>query len=73
MSSMTRTFARNIAREQLLRAGFQKLNRKGYAAHSSKRTRYGKAFKETITSAFALNWKNAHRFAPVKSRAKKRG
>ena len=57
--SMTRSIQRNIARERMQAAGLHHLNRKGYAAHKSQRVRYSKAFRETITSLFALNWRKA--------------
>lgn len=58
MASMTRTIARNIARERMASAGVKHCNRKGQAVtthnHEIKRS---KAFKQTLTSLFALNWR----------------
>ena len=57
--SMTRSIQRNIARERMQQAGIKHISRKGYATNKSQRIRHGKAFRETVTSLFALNWRKA--------------
>ena len=55
--SMTRSIQRNIAHENMARAGMAHVNQKGYASSPSKKIRFGKAFRQTLTSVFALNWR----------------
>lgn len=55
--SMTRSIRRNIARENMVRAGIKHSHRKGYAVDPKKETKISKAYKRTLTSLFALNWR----------------
>lgn len=57
MASMQRTIARNIARERMESAGIKRVNLKGYAVSPKSNIKRTKAFKETLTSYFALNWR----------------
>lgn len=65
MASLTRTIARNIARERMTAAGIKHPNRKGYAVDPSKEIKQSKAFKHTLTSMFALNWR---KFLPANAK-----
>ena len=69
MASLHRTIARNIARERMILAGIKRFNGKGYAADPKVGIKRGKAFKQTLTSLFALNWRS---FLPSASNARKR-
>lgn len=66
MASMQRTIARNIARERMTTAGIKRVNLKGYSVSPKSNIKRSKAFKETLTSFFALNWR-AFLGKPVKS------
>lgn len=57
MASLHRTIARNIARERMISAGVKHPHRKGYAADPKVGIKRSKAFKQTLTSLFALNWR----------------
>lgn len=70
--SMNRTILRNIARERMQQAGIHHVNRKGYATNKSQRIRHGKAFRETVTSLFALNWRKAVQTGRKRTRGAKR-
>lgn len=67
--SMTRTIARNIARENMARAGYKHLSVKGHAARMGKNVKTSKAFQDTLTSFFALNWRA---FLPSTAKPRKR-
>ena len=67
--SMTRTIARNIARENMARAGIKHSHRKGYAVHPKNEIETSKAYKRTLTSLFALNWRA---FLPSAAKPRKR-
>lgn len=57
MASLHRTISRNIARQHMIALGVKHLHRKGYAVDPSKEIKASKAFKRTLTSLFALNWR----------------
>jgi hypothetical protein len=67
--SMTRSIRRNIARENMVRAGIKHSHRKGYAADPKNKTKISKAYKRTLTSLFALNWRA---FLPSTTKPRKR-
>ena len=69
MASMHRTIARNIARERMVNAGIKHPHRKGYAVDPKVSIRRSKAFKQTVTSLFALNWRT---FVPGVSKTKRK-
>ncbi len=68
MASLHRTIARNIARERMISAGVKHPHRKGYAIDPKVGIKRSKAFKQTITSLFALNWR---KFLPGADKAKR--
>lgn len=57
MASLHRTIARNIARELMVSKGIKHCNRKGYAVDPKNDVNVSKAYKRTLTSLFALNWR----------------
>lgn len=67
--SMTRSIRRNIARENMARAGIKHSHRKGYAVDPKKETKISKAYNRTPTSLFALNWRA---FLPSTAKPRKR-
>lgn len=67
--SMIRTIKSNIARENMARAGVKHSHRKGYAADPKNKIKISKAYKRTLTSLFALNWRL---FLPSTAKPRKR-
>ena len=67
--SMTRTIKRNIARENMTAHGIKHRHRKGYAVDPKNEIKVSKAYKRTLTSLFALNWRA---FLPSAEKPRKR-
>lgn len=57
MASLHRTICRNIARSRMISAGLKHPHRKGYAVDHNSEIKTSRAFKRTLTSLFALNWR----------------
>lgn len=72
MASLHRTIARNIARERMISEGIKHPHRKGYAVDPKSSIKRSKAFKQTLTSLFALNWRKFLPSTPKPAKSKPR-